>query len=184
MSELTVYAADSGQRLSHTRDAGEIAKRLQPIAVTFERWQANARLDDDASQDEVIDAYRESVDRLMKAHDFRSVDVVVMQPDNPSREMLREKFLHEHVHSEFEVRFFVDGQGLFCIHTDDKVYAVLCTRGDLISVPANTRHWFDMGPAPFFKAIRLFTTTDGWVAQYTADPIAQRFPRLGERQAA
>ena len=47
---------------------------------------------------------------------------------------------------------------------------------DLISVPAGMRHWFDMGPAPNFTAIRMFTTPDGWVARFTGDPIASHFP--------
>ena len=92
--------------------------------------------------------------------------------------MLRDKFLHEHTHSDFEVRFFVDGEGLFYIRKNSRVYAILCNRGDLISVPANTKHWFDMGPRPYFKAVRLFTTPEGWVANFTGDKIADRFPRL------
>jgi 1,2-dihydroxy-3-keto-5-methylthiopentene dioxygenase len=45
-------------------------------------------------------------------------------------------------------------------------------------VPANVCHWFDMGPNPNFKAIRLFITPDGWVANFTGDKIADSFPRL------
>jgi len=58
------------------------------------------------------------------------------------------------------------------------VYEVSCERGDLISVPAGTRHWFDMGPAPSFVAIRLFINPEGWVASFTGSDIAERFPRL------
>ena len=76
------------------------------------------------------------------------------------------------------LRFFVDGQGLFYVHPDDKVYLVLCEQGDLISVPAHTRHWFDMGENPSLKAIRLFTTPEGWVAHFTGSDIARRFPKL------
>ena len=64
--------------------------------------------------------------------------------------------------TDFELRFFVDGRGLFYLHLGDKVYCVLCEQGDLISVPANTTHWFDMGANPRFKCIRFFTTPDGW----------------------
>ena len=46
----------------------------------------------------------------------------------------------------------------------------------LISVPANTRHWFDMGSNPNFKCIRLFTTADGWVGNFTGSEIAKTFP--------
>jgi len=35
-----------------------------------------------------------------------------------------------------------------------------------------------MGPNPNLKAIRLFTTPEGWVANFTGDKIADRFPRL------
>ena len=73
---------------------------------------------------------------------------------------------------------FVDGAGLFTLHVEDRVYEVLCERGDLISVPAGTRHWFDMGPNPSFCAVRLFTSPDGWAADFTGEDIAERFPRL------
>jgi len=53
---------------------------------------------------------------------------------------------------------------------------VLCEPGDLISVPAHTTHWFDMGARPDFKCIRFFTTPDGWVGRFTGSDIATRFP--------
>jgi 1,2-dihydroxy-3-keto-5-methylthiopentene dioxygenase len=37
-----------------------------------------------------------------------------------------------------------------------------------------------MGPQPDFKCIRLFTSPDGWVANFTGSDIASRFPRFGE----
>jgi 1,2-dihydroxy-3-keto-5-methylthiopentene dioxygenase len=91
---------------------------------------------------------------------------------------MRDKVLHEHTHADFEVRFFVEGRGLFNLRKNGKVYAMLCERGDLLSVPAGTTHWFDMGPQPQLKAIRLFAIAEGWVATFTGDKIADRFPRL------
>jgi 1,2-dihydroxy-3-keto-5-methylthiopentene dioxygenase len=35
-----------------------------------------------------------------------------------------------------------------------------------------------MGPRPSFTAMRFFRTPDGWVGDFTGDPIADRFPRL------
>jgi len=72
----------------------------------------------------------------------------------------------------------VRGHGLFVIHANDKVYSVLCEKDDLISVPANTKHWFDMGPNPTFTAIRLFNNPEGWVANFTGNSIADDFPLL------
>ena len=55
---------------------------------------------------------------------------------------------------------------------------MLCEKGDLLTVPANTTHWFDMGENPNFKCIRLFTIADGWVGDFTGSNIAQRFPDM------
>jgi 1,2-dihydroxy-3-keto-5-methylthiopentene dioxygenase len=103
-----------------------------------------------------------------------------LTPDHPEKSAFRQKFLAEHIHDDFEVRFFVEGSGLFYLHNEDKVYAVLCEQGDLISVPANTTHWFDMGENPRFTCIRLFTTADGWVANFTGSEIAKTFPTFDQ----
>jgi 1,2-dihydroxy-3-keto-5-methylthiopentene dioxygenase len=184
MSELRVYSENSSRPSAVYTRFEDIARELGEAGILFERWKADRKLDDEATQDEVIEAYRESVDRLMQKYGFQSVDVVSMYPEHPQKDAFRAKFLDEHTHSEFEVRFFVDGEGLFYIHKNDKVYGVLCTRGDLISVPDNTTHWFDMGPNPHFKAIRLFTNQEGWVAKFTGDKIADRFPRLEKFRSA
>jgi 1,2-dihydroxy-3-keto-5-methylthiopentene dioxygenase len=105
---------------------------------------------------------------------------VSLQPDHPEKQVFRQKFLAEHIHRDFEVRFFIDGRGLFYLHTNGNVYCVLCEKGDLISVPANTRHWFDMGENPSFKCIRLFTVAEGWVAEFTGSEIAKSFPSFDQ----
>nr|MBP7958713.1 acireductone dioxygenase [Thiopseudomonas sp.] len=106
--------------------------------------------------------------------------VISLDEKHPQKDELRAKFLDEHVHSEDEVRFFVAGRGLFSLHIDQHVYAVLCEKGALISVPAGSKHWFDMGEHPRFTALRLFNNPEGWVAQFSGDTIAQHFPTLDD----
>lgn len=155
-----------------------IASRLAELGVQFEQWQANAVLAEDADQEAVIKAYQASIDKLNARYGFESMDVVALRPDNPKREAFREKFLAEHTHADFELRFFVQGSGLFYLHVKNRVYTVLCEQGDLISVPANTTHWFDMGAYPNFKCIRLFTTKEGWLGDFTGSDIATGFPDM------
>lgn len=178
MSALTTYSADQPRQGATTREFAAIAQQLNAIGVQFERWQAECEFAADAEPQAVLDAYQGSIERLKKQYGFQSVDVISMRANHPNKDELRKKFLCEHTHSDFEVRFFVEGCGLFYLHVDEKVYAVLCEQGDLISVPANTAHWFDMGENPDFKCIRLFTTPDGWVAEYTGNPIGESFPTL------
>jgi 1,2-dihydroxy-3-keto-5-methylthiopentene dioxygenase len=178
MSELKVYPDQAPSHPSVYTEHAAIRRELEAVGIRFERWEASRELAAGASQEEVLAAYRDSVDRLMRQQGFRSVDVISMVPDHPKKVELRNKFLSEHTHSEDEVRFFVEGQGLFNIHKQGRVYAVRCEKGDLIGVPAGTPHWFDMGPDPSFTAIRLFTNTEGWVAHFTGSDIAARFPSL------
>ena len=175
MSRLAIYD-EQGSLLGDVITEHTIGDKLHPLGVRFEQWEVKRPLDKNAQMEEVVAAYGDQVSRLTGEYGFESMDVVSMLPDNPKREELRAKFLDEHIHSDFEVRFFVEGRGLFYLHVADKVYLVLCEQGDLIVVPANIAHWFDMGREPDFKCIRLFLIPDGWVAQSTGSNIAQRFP--------
>ncbi len=179
MSFLAVFDQE-GRLLEATKDHNEIAQKLSQIGVHFERWKAEKELPWSASQEEVLEAYKGDIDRIVREFGFKSIDVVSLTPENPKKEDLRKMFLSEHTHSDFEVRFFVEGAGTFYLHPHQEVYAVLCERGDFISVPANTKHWFDMGTEPFFKAIRFFSLPEGWVAQFTGSDIATRIPTHDE----
>ena len=185
MSRLRVFSESdpaNPELISNERD--QIAHELSKIGVRFEQWEANQPLAPGASSEEVFAAYRADIDRLVAENGFKSVDVVSIAPDNPQREAMRGKFLEEHFHKEDEVRFLVACSGLFTLHLGEKVYEILCEQGDLIGVPDSTTHWFDMGPEPFFVAIRFFTEPDGWVGHFTGSDIAQRFPRYETGQAA
>ena len=178
MSRLRIFNDNAPQApLLATADRAEMAAELARIGVDFEQWDAAQPVLPGDPPDAIMAAYRTDIDRLIEANGFRTVDVVSIAPDNENREAMRAKFLDEHFHKEDEVRFFVAGSGLFTLHLDTRVIEVLCEQGDLISVPDNTRHWFDMGPNPHFIAIRIFSNVEGWVANFTGDDIAQRFPR-------
>lgn len=179
MSRLRVYdQRDPARPLATQFDHTMIAETLDEVGVRFERWEANKPVAPGATQEEVIAAYADDIARLKQEKGYQAVDVISLTVDHPQKEALRQKFLSEHTHSEDEVRFFVAGKGQFTLHIGERIYDVLCERGDLIGVPDGTRHWFDMGPNPHFVAIRLFTNPEGWVANFTGDDVAGHFPRL------
>ncbi|WP_445146838.1 1,2-dihydroxy-3-keto-5-methylthiopentene dioxygenase [Dyella sp. Tek66A03] len=185
MSRLRIFNDTQPQTpVSVHTDHANIAHELAKVGVRFEQWEANQAIAPGASQDEVIAAYRADIDRLMAEEGYQTVDVISLKSDHPDRATLRQKFLSEHTHSEDEVRFFVAGAGQFTLHLEGKVYDILCEQGDLIGVPDGTRHWFDMSESPYFVAIRLFTNKEGWVAQFTGEDIADRFPRMTPHTSA
>ncbi len=185
MSRLRIFSEQdtvNPMLVANTHDF--IAEQLEKIGVRFEQWHTDATIKPGASQDEVFAAYKSDIDKIVQEKGFKTVDVVSISPDHPDREAMRGKFLNEHFHKEDEVRFFVAGSGLFTLHVEDRVYEILCTQGDLIGVPDSTKHWFDMGPAPYFIAIRFFTEPDGWVGHFTGSDLAEKFPRYEVGQAA
>lgn len=177
MTTLSIFDQSKPETpVTVTRDPSEITRLLADKGIRFERWETRD-LSSGASQDDILATYEAEVAQLKAECGFATADVVSLTADHPEKEAFRQKFLDEHRHSEDEVRFFVRGQGLFYLHLDDQVFAVLCQQNDLISVPNGTRHWFDMGPQPEFTCIRLFTNPAGWVADFTGADIASQFPR-------
>jgi 1,2-dihydroxy-3-keto-5-methylthiopentene dioxygenase len=189
MTILQITHDDGAAVLLRTGDVRRIEAELAPYGIGFERWTTRA-LPAEAPEDEVIAAYGAGIERVCRNGAYRLVDMVRMRPDPadpqwPARaRAARERFLAEHTHDEDEVRFFVSGHGCFYLHLAGRVLAVVCTAGDLLSVPAGTPHWFDMGERPDFCAIRFFQKEDGWVGHFTGDPIATRIPYLDELLAA
>jgi len=159
-------------------DPDSIHRELIARGITFEHWPTRRSLTRGADEAEILSVYADEINRIQTTEGYVTVDAIRIQPDHPERTALRSKFLAEHIHSDNEVRFFVEGQGLFCLHINEEVLLVLCEQGDLIRVPAGTRHWFDMGSAPSFCALRFFNNNAGWVARFTGNPIADRYPRL------
>jgi 1,2-dihydroxy-3-keto-5-methylthiopentene dioxygenase len=187
MTQLQIFPASEapGPRASLvSHDPQRIGDELARRGIGYERWPAQAQLPPAADPALILATYAESISRVQASGNYPTVDAIRMTPDHPDRLALRQKFLAEHTHSEDEVRFFVEGRGLFCLHIGTEVLQVLCEQGDFLRVPAGTRHWFDMGAAPRFTAIRFFDNPQGWVAQFSGDPIAERYPRLEEAAAA
>lgn len=162
-----------------TRDFDTILGVLTPIGVRFSRWELKP-LSADPSQDEILETYRAEIDAVNAVQGYTLVDALKILPDStPDYEKTaadsRIKFLDEHRHDDDEDRFFARGSGVFYLRLNGKVHAVFCEAGDVISVPANTTHWFDMGTHPEYISVRFFHDDDGWVGNFTGSGIATNF---------
>jgi 1,2-dihydroxy-3-keto-5-methylthiopentene dioxygenase len=178
MSIMQVFD-ETGQALSAPlRDDQQISADLADIGIRLEYWDTPRQFQHGAEHEDILAAYQDYIEQLNAEYGFEFVDVSALWPNHPKKKEIRQQFISEHTHLDDEVRFFVDGQGLFYFHIGDKVYLVLCQQGDLISVPSKTTHWFDMGENPDFTLIRFFPTRDGWVAENSGSDIATRLPDM------
>src|ERR1700676_2649371 len=81
MSRLTVYADDApGTTVVRTEDAVQIAEKLAPLGVRFERWNSPVELSPDDPADKILAAYKPYLDGLMGTSGAGSADVVKMRP--------------------------------------------------------------------------------------------------------
>lgn len=171
--------------LLRTDDPATIEVELKTHGVKFSQWSRSPDLDPD-SNEKILAAYSDEIDELKVRGGYRLVDIAVLRSDDTdpgwaeSASKARSTFLDEHRHTEDEVRFFAAGRGCFYLHLDGRVLAVVCEAGDLLSVPAGTLHWFDMGKRPNFVAIRFFEEEHGWIGDFTGDRISAAFPTLDE----
>jgi 1,2-dihydroxy-3-keto-5-methylthiopentene dioxygenase len=145
--------------------------------IFYDRWEPQAELGKHATQEEILAAFASQLESFMEKGGYKTADVISVFPDTPNLLAIRKKFLSEHTHTEDEVRYFVEGQGLFWFNLggDEPVFSVLCQKGDILSVPAGTKHWFDLGPEAHVRAIRIFSDESGWVANYTDSKTDERY---------
>lgn len=162
-------------------DNAEIRAYLKARGILFEQWTARCAFSNEATPEEILSAYEPTLKPYMAAHGYQTADVISVHPDTENLAEIRAKFLREHIHTEDEVRFFVDGQGYFWFNLEgnEPVFCVKCVSGDLLSVPAHVKHWFDLGPVAFVKTIRVFTDAGGWLPHYTQSGVEQHFAFSG-----
>lgn len=158
-----------------SRDQNEITSFLAERGIRYEKWEVPHVPAAGADQETILAAYQDFLNPLMEKEGYQTADVISVGASTPNIGEIRQKFLREHTHVEDEVRFFVDGSGLFWFHKNNEVFSVLCEAGDFISVPKATRHWFDLGPKPHVVAIRIFIDPAGWVANYTDSGIDAKY---------
>jgi len=160
---------------------GEIRDFLRPFGIDYDCWPVAGRVDRDASAAEILQAYAPEVETLKARGGYITADVVDVTPEVPNLQAMLDKFNKEHRHAEDEVRFVVKGRGIFYVHPENNaspLFSIQVEEGDLINVPAGTKHWFDLCADRTIRAIRLFREKAGWTPLYTGDGIASQFEPL------
>jgi 1,2-dihydroxy-3-keto-5-methylthiopentene dioxygenase len=116
-------------------------------------------------------AFQPVLDELKTKSGYGTQDEVRLSQDTPNLEAVLKKFDDEHTHSDDEIRFVLDGEGVFDIRdSNDRMIRVVVEAGDLIVVPARVNHRFELGQHGRIHCIRLFKDPAGWVPAYRERP--------------
>ena len=157
-------------------DAAEVRSFLASQGIEYERAQPGRPVPADTPAEQLLDAYKDKIDELKARGGYVTADVIDGHPHTPNLEVMLKKFNSEHWHDEDEVRFIVEGRGLFHIHPQSApVFSIEVEAGDLIRVPRGTHHWFDLCVDRRIRAIRLFQDPSGWTPHYTNTGVDKDF---------
>lgn len=153
-----------------------ITEYLAGIDIEYEIWEPSHPIGPDAPAEEILEAYSAEIDKLKRLGGYVTADVINVNPQTPGLDAMLARFNREHWHDEDEVRFIIQGRGLFHIHPKHSpVVAIEVEAGDLIRVPRGTWHWFDLCSDRQIRAIRLFQDPSGWTPLYTDSGFDARF---------
>jgi len=132
-------------------DYEEITRQLDTISVLYVQVPTDENI----------------IEQIKHDYDVPYNDTIVLNSLTENYQELREKFNKEHYHTDYEMRLFTQGNARFFFNFSGTIYELKVGTNDLISVPANVKHWFDAGEHPNVAAIRFFTESNGWEAIYT-----------------
>ncbi len=174
----TITLRDTRRSLT---DESEIRGFLRPFGIAYEQWPVARATGSDEHTDAaaILARYAPEIERLKTEGGYLTADVINVTPDLPGLQAMLDRFNQEHTHAEDEVRFVVQGRGVFHIHPPgEEIFAIEVEAGDLINVPAGTAHWFDLCADRTITAIRLFRGQAGWTPAYTDTGAASRYAPL------
>jgi len=154
----------------------DVRAYLAGIGIDYERWEPGHEVAADAPAEKILAAYAPEIERLKEQGGYVTADVIDVHAQTPGLEAMLNKFNSEHWHDEDEVRFIIEGRGLFHIHPKGSaVVAIEVEAGDLIRVPRGTWHWFHLCPDRRIRAIRLFQNPAGWTPHYTSSGVDKNY---------
>ena len=163
-----------------TRDINTIQQKLDALQVRLSIWPIQEQVRSLLCKAQLAETEKEAItsahdvyfEKLKEESGYQSRDLIVLHPDIPNLDTLLEKFSRIHTHDDDEVRYIVDGSGIFGFVLPNEEQVLLTVEaGEFINVPKDTEHWFVLTEQKSIKALRYFTTTDGWSPNYTQRSI-------------
>jgi len=114
-----------------------------------------------------LGAHDPAIASLMQRGGYVERDEVQLGPSTPELDAIEARFAKEHHHDEDEVRFVLEGEGIFDIRSrGDRWMRVVVQPGDLIVVPRDRHHRFLLTEPRTIRCVRLFQDRKGWVPHY------------------
>uniref|UniRef100_A0A2P2K458 Acireductone dioxygenase n=1 Tax=Rhizophora mucronata TaxID=61149 RepID=A0A2P2K458_RHIMU len=146
--------SNEGQRLPHHKDPKEFVSLEQLEEIGVLSW----RLDADKYETD------EDLKKLREERGYSYMDFIECCPEKlPNYEEKIKNFFEEHLHTDEEIRYCLDGSGYFDVRScNDQWIRVWVKKGGMIVLPAGIYHRFTLDTDNYIKAMRLFVGDPVW----------------------
>ncbi|WCL48187.1 1,2-dihydroxy-3-keto-5-methylthiopentene dioxygenase [Leptospira sp. GIMC2001] len=152
----------------------EVKDFLGKQGIEYRLWETSSDINNLLNQESLSDQEKEEVllkldnrfQELSKEFGYKARDLIVLNPNVPGIQDMLAKFDKLHYHTDDEVRYIVDGSGIFGFLINGQKFTVEVEKNDFISVPKNTNHWFELDSKLRIKAVRYFLDNSGWAPVY------------------
>lgn len=153
--------SDADQRLSHHLEPPQLVSlvELEKLGVSY--WNF-----DPSTYDSDVN-YK----KLRQGRGYSYQDMIEVSPKTlENYEAKIKSFYDEHIHTDEEIRYVLDGSGYFDVRDlEDKWIRIEVTRGDMIVLPAGIYHRFTLDTNNYIKALRLFIGEPVWTPHSRAN---------------
>lgn len=167
--------SDTDQRLEHQLDPPQFVSLDKLTQLGVLHW-----IFDPSSYHE-----NSEYERLRQERGYTYQDQIECSPGKlDNYEIKIKSFYEEHIHTDEEIRFVLDGSGYFDVRDlDDRWIRIEVSRGDMIVLPAGIYHRFTLDSRNYIKALRLFVGEPVWTP-HSRSNLDENHPTVQEYRRA
>ncbi|CAM6026975.1 unnamed protein product [Sphagnum balticum] len=155
MEAWYIDSSKEDQRLPHHLDPPQYVTNEELARLGVLHWVLDA------------DAYESDPElkQIRKERGYDYEDILQVSPEKlENYETKIKNFYEEHIHTDEEIRYCLDGSGYFDVRdSKDKWIRVWVKKGDLIILPAGCYHRFTLDQSNHIKVMRLFVGSPVWI---------------------
>lgn len=164
-------------------DLDEIVRELAPLGIHLKHYDPGTSLlfphlieQDTITESEkryILELHNSVFEFLQQENGYLWCDLLNVHPGSPHLETLIATYNRYHTHTATEPIYVLAGEMIFGFVTPDgKQIQLLIESQDYLVIPAGVEHWCSPNAALNFKAIRYFTTAEGWLPTYTGTQLS------------
>ncbi|CAM9470572.1 unnamed protein product [Discosporangium mesarthrocarpum] len=142
------------QRLPHRQEPNVPCSLDNLASIGVLNW----KLDADKYEDDP------ELQKIRDERGYSYMDIITVSPEKlPNYEAKIKGFFEEHMHTDEEIRYLLEGSGYFDVRDkEDRWIRISMRKGDMITLPAGIYHRFTLDETNYVKAMRLFVGDPIW----------------------